>query len=149
MPFIHETASIAYHLYSRPGAWLPHDSRTHHEWLGEQIKQAHHNKKELIPVLQEFKEFIENNSRIYMYFTAMFQEVPYKHIYARDPTGRKQIRDYEHMLEVLNHVFGSAPVWTDSAQAVGMVGVPMCAILDYPISHHALTSIHQRLMDCL
>ena len=38
------------------------------------------------------------------------------------------------MLEVLNHVFGSAPVWTDSAQAVGMVGVPMCAILDYPMS---------------
>lgn len=69
-----------------------------------------------------------------MYFTAMFQEVPYKHQYRRDPTGRKQIRDYHHMLEVLNHVFGSAPVWTDAAQAVGMVGVPMCAILDYPMS---------------
>ncbi|KAH0271368.1 hypothetical protein KCU71_g18751, partial [Aureobasidium melanogenum] len=122
------------HQVSRPGAWLPTDHRTHHEWLGEQVKNAHKNKKPLIPVLQEFKEFIESNPRIYMYFTAMFDEVPYKHVYRRDPTGRKQIRDYEHMLEVLNHVFGSAPVWTDSAQAVGMVGVPMCAILDYPMS---------------
>ncbi|CAD0099581.1 unnamed protein product [Aureobasidium mustum] len=122
------------HQVSRPGAWLPTDHRTHHEWLGEQVKNAHKNKKPLIPVLQEFKEFIEGNPRIYMYFTAMFEEVPYKHVYRRDPTGRKQIRDYEHMLEVLNHVFGSAPVWTDSAQAVGMVGVPMCAILDYPMS---------------
>jgi len=122
------------HQVSRPGAWLPTDSRTHHEWLGEQVKNAHKHRKELIPVLQEFKEFIESTPRVYMYFTAMFEEVPYKHIYRKDPTGRKQIRDYKHMLEVLNHVFGSAPVWTDSAQAVGMVGVPMCAILDYPMS---------------
>lgn len=69
-----------------------------------------------------------------MYFTAMFNEVPYKHVYAKDPTGHRRIKDYNHMLEVLNHVFGSAPVWTDAAQAVGMVGVPMCAILDYPMS---------------
>lgn len=69
-----------------------------------------------------------------MYFTAMFEEVPYLHVYNKDPTGHRQIRDYKHMLEVLNHVFGSAPVWTDAAQQVGMVGVPMCAILDYPMS---------------
>lgn len=69
-----------------------------------------------------------------MYFTAMFDEVPYKHVYKKDPTGHRQIRDFQHMLEVLNHVFGQAPVWTDAAQQVGMVGVPMCAILDYPMS---------------
>ncbi|KAG9628507.1 hypothetical protein KCU98_g16385, partial [Aureobasidium melanogenum] len=68
------------HQVSRPGAWLPTDHRTHHEWLGEQVKNAHKNKKPLIPVLQEFKEFIESNPRIYMYFTAMFDEVPYKHV---------------------------------------------------------------------
>ncbi|KAK5445271.1 hypothetical protein LTS15_010052 [Exophiala xenobiotica] len=47
----------------------------------------------------------------------MYEEAPFKHVYRRDPTGHKQIRDYPHMLEVLNHVFGSAPVWTDAAQA--------------------------------
>lgn len=49
--------------------------------MGNQIEHAKNNKKELIPVLQEFKEFIEGNSRIYMYFVNMFQEVPMKHPY--------------------------------------------------------------------
>ncbi|KAK5948236.1 hypothetical protein OHC33_010784 [Knufia fluminis] len=119
---------------NRTGAWLSSDHRINHAWLAEQIDHASKKQKPLIPVMQEFKEFIESDPRIYMYFTAMFDEVPQKHVYRKDPTGRKQIRDYQHMLEVINHVFGSAPVWTDAAQAVGMVGVPMCAILDYPMS---------------
>ncbi|KAF2212153.1 hypothetical protein CERZMDRAFT_41164 [Cercospora zeae-maydis SCOH1-5] len=117
----------------KAGAWLPADHRIHEEWLDTQIGHAHNNKKELIPVLQEFKEFIEGNTRIYMLFVKMFEEVPQKHPYNKDPTGRTQIRDYHHLLEILNHVFGQAPTWIDAAANVGMVGVPMCAILDYPM----------------
>ncbi|KAK5202384.1 hypothetical protein LTR41_011863 [Exophiala xenobiotica] len=117
----------------RAGAWLPADHRAHKGWLNERIDQAEKYRKSFIPVLQEFKDFIESDPRRYMYFSAMFEEVPFKHVYQRDPTGHNQIRDYPHMLEVLNPVSGSAPVWTD-AQAVGMVVVPMCAILDYPMS---------------
>jgi len=61
----------------------------------------------------------------------MWDEIPRRPVYARDPTGRQQIRDFQHMLAVLNHTFGRAPEWTEAAQAVGMVGVPMCAIFDY------------------
>jgi len=86
-----------------------------------------------VPCLKEFKDFIEGNPRIYMYFNAMFDEVPAKAPYNKDPTGRKQIRDYKHMLEVLNHTFTTAPTWTEGAANVGMVGVPMCAIFDYPM----------------
>jgi len=121
------------HNKVKAGAWLPADHRIHHEWLGNQVEHAKNNKKELIPVLQEFKEFIEGNTRIYMLFTQMFQEVPVKHPYNKDPTGRKQIHDYHHLLEILNHTFGNAPQWIDAAANVGMVGVPMCAILDYPM----------------
>ena len=85
-------------------------------------------------MLHEFKTFIEETPRVYMYFTEMWDEVPRRPVYARDPTGQRQIRDYEHMLAVLNHTFGNAPEWTDAAQAVGMVGVPMCAIFDYAMS---------------
>lgn len=63
----------------------------------------------------------------------MFDEVPVKKPYNKDPTGHKQIRDYHHMLEVLNHTFSTAPHWTDAAANAGMVGVPMCAIFDYPM----------------
>ena len=37
------------------------------------------------------------------------------------------------MLEILNYTFTTAPHWTDAAANVGMVGVPMCAIFDYPM----------------
>jgi phosphatidylserine decarboxylase len=80
--------------------------------LGRQIDHIDkHGEKELVPVLQEFKEFIESNPRIYMYFTEMWDEIPSKPPYTKDPTGGSQIRDYEHMLQVLNHVFGTAPEW--------------------------------------
>ncbi|KAF2168696.1 hypothetical protein M409DRAFT_21437 [Zasmidium cellare ATCC 36951] len=121
------------HHVDKAGAWLPADHRIHQEWLSGQVEHAKQNRKELLPVLKEFKDFIESDTRIYMLFIQMFEEVPVKHPYNKDPTGRKQIRDYHHLLEVMNHTFTTAPQWTDSAQKVGMVGVPMCAILDYPM----------------
>ena len=104
-------------------------------------------------MLHEFKTFIEETPRVYMYFTEMWDEVPRKPIYARDPTGHRQIRDYEHMLAVLNHTFGGAPEWTQAAQAVGMVGVPMCAIFDYAmgtprfVKDRAQTKVNARQAD--
>ncbi|KAK3937161.1 hypothetical protein QBC46DRAFT_268149 [Diplogelasinospora grovesii] len=120
------------HRVHSHGAWLPADNRVHREWLGRHVDHVdRHGEQKLIPVLQEFKELIEGNSRIYMYFSEMWDEVPHKPPYNKDPTGGSQIRDYKHMLQVLNHVFGRAPEWTDAAASVGMVGVPMCAIFDY------------------
>ncbi|KAM0512355.1 hypothetical protein ACHAPE_008921 [Trichoderma viride] len=63
----------------------------------------------------------------------MFEEIPNKRPYWKDPTGTKQIRDYQHMLQVLNHIVSRAPEWTDAAESAGVVGVPFCAILDYPM----------------
>ncbi len=62
----------AEHHVSRADSWLPADHRIQHEWLGGQIDDARRNKKELVPVLQEFKEFIEGNSRVYMWFHSMY-----------------------------------------------------------------------------
>ena len=64
-----------------------------------------HPGKKLIPVLEEFKHLIETNARIYMYFTEMWEEIPRKPPYNKDPTGKSQIRSYTHMLQVLNYVF--------------------------------------------
>ncbi|KAJ9145338.1 Phosphatidylserine decarboxylase family protein [Pleurostoma richardsiae] len=113
------------------GQWLPEDSNIHREWLKRTIKHVDENPKELIPVLKEFKEFIEGNSRVYMYFVQMFDEIPKKPPYNKDPAGSGQVRDYHHMLKILNHVFSRAPEWSDAAENVGMVGVPMVAIFDY------------------
>ncbi|RYO83833.1 hypothetical protein DL763_007712 [Monosporascus cannonballus] len=134
------------HHVHRRGAWLPADHRMQHEWMKAQVEHVDkHPKKELIPALKEFKDFIETNPRIYMYFTEMWDEVPLKKPYYKDPTGeRKQIRDYRHMLDMLNHVFTKAPEWHDAAAGVGMVGVPMVSIFDYVM---ATPSGHAAFLD--
>ncbi|KAL2211850.1 hypothetical protein CC79DRAFT_1267631 [Sarocladium strictum] len=118
----------------KPGAWLPTDHRVHHKFLQRAASHADaHPPSKLTPALQEFQQLIENNTRVYMYFNQMFEEIPRKHPYWKDPTGTRQIRDWKHMLAVLNHIVTRAPEWTDAAESVGVVGVPMCAILDYPM----------------
>ncbi|KAJ7895570.1 phosphatidylserine decarboxylase family protein [Mycena olivaceomarginata] len=105
----------------KPGAWLPADHRVQHEWLYRQVDHVDkHGAKPLIPVLQEFKDLIERNARIYMFFTQMWDEIPRKPKYAMDPTGKRQIRDYVHMLDVLNHILTKGPEWTDAAAGVGI-----------------------------
>ncbi|KAK2591585.1 hypothetical protein QQS21_010713 [Conoideocrella luteorostrata] len=121
-----------HHHVHKPGAWLPADHRVHRKYLSNVTKHVDSQKGEkLTPALKEFKHLIESNTRIYMYFVQMFDEIPRKHPYWKDPTGTKQIRNYEHMLQVLNHIVTRAPEWTEAAESVGMVGVPFCAILDY------------------
>ncbi|KAI1774397.1 Phophatidylserine decarboxylase-domain-containing protein [Hypoxylon cercidicola] len=134
------------HFTNRHGAWLPADHRVQHQWLKTQIEHVDKSpKQELIPVLQQFKKLIEGNSRIYMYFNQMWEEIPLKKPYNKDPTGTKrQIRDYRHMLAVLNHIFTQAPQWTDAAYGVGMVGVPMVGIFDYVM---ATPSGHAAFLD--
>ncbi|UNI22491.1 Phosphatidylserine decarboxylase [Purpureocillium takamizusanense] len=133
-----------YRVY-KPGAWLPADHRIHREYLRRVNVHVESNKdEELTPAIAEFKRFIESTPRVYMYFVQMFEEIPRKHPYWRDPTGSRQIRDYDHMLRVLNHIVTRAPEWTDAAEGAGVVGVPMCALFDYPM---ATASGHAAFLD--
>jgi len=63
----------------------------------------------------------------------MFEEISVKKPYAQDPTGNKQVRDYKHMLQLMNHVLTRAPEWSDRAYGVGMVGTPFNSIVDWPM----------------
>ena len=113
---------------------MPQDHRVHQEWLGSIVDHVDKNAKELHPVLQEFKALIENNTRIYLLFCSMFEQVPNKKPYSRDPTGRhRQVRDYDHMLHLLNHILTTAPSWNDKSHRVGLVGLPINALLDWPM----------------
>ncbi|KAH0183189.1 hypothetical protein KCV03_g9895, partial [Aureobasidium melanogenum] len=121
------------HHIHRVGDWLPGDHRVHREWLGGIIDHVDKNPKDLHPVLKEFKELIEGNTRIYMLFNTMFEQVPTKKPYVNNPTGHPQIRGYQHFLQVLNHILTTTPHWNDQSEKVGMVGVPINAVLDWPM----------------
>lgn len=111
---------------------MPPDHDSHHKWVGGVI--AHVDKKEdqeLHPVLKEFKHLIESNTRVYLLVASMFAEVPKNRHYCTDPTGCPQIRGYHHMLRVLNYLITTAPSWNDFSLKVGLVGLPINAVLDW------------------
>jgi len=120
-------------LESRVGGWLPTDHRIHKQWLKDVVDHVDSNPKELLPVIKEFQDLIENNTRLYLLFNSMFDEIPKKKPYTKDPSGHVQIRDYKHMLALLNHLLTQAPQWSTKSENAGMVGVPINAIFDWPM----------------
>jgi phosphatidylserine decarboxylase len=75
---------------------MPKDHRVHQEWLSGVINHVQSNPTDLHPVLKEFKDLIEKNTRVYLLVQSMFQQVPNKHPYNKDPTGNvNRIKDYE------------------------------------------------------
>lgn len=115
--------------------WNPPQEITHPTWLKNLIKDADADLRPLSDALVELKEIIENDSVLYMLFSLMFQEVPRKPPYNKDPTGSKQIQDYHHMLRVFNHAMTRGPPWMYSTPGQrGLVGFPFSAVLDWPMA---------------
>ena len=129
MPNIHKRIAN----YTRTGGWLPQDHRAHKAWLGGVIDYVDQNPNELHPVLQKCKDMIEGDTRIYLLFCQMFEQIPKKHPYNKDPSGHRQVRDYQHMLQVLNYLLTTAPSWSGEAEKVHVVGLPINALLDWPM----------------
>ncbi len=114
----------------RIGKWLPEDHLLLKAWLDGLVKYVDSNPKPLHPVLEEFKALIESDAQIYMLFHQMFEEVPTKPPYNKDPTKQApQVRDYVHMLELFNAIMTRAPEFNET----GLVGFPINAILDWPM----------------
>lgn len=113
----------------RVGKWLPSDQRVMDRWRDNLIKEVDANPQPLLPVVQDFKNLIEGDAEIYMLFHQMFEELPRKAQFRTTPTGTPQVRDYEHMLALINNILTTAPAFDQT----GLVGFPINAILDWPM----------------
>ena len=129
----------------RVGEWLPSDQAILQKWLQKHIeevdgivglpKAGSQDDDEpdvsypLHPVVQQFKESIEGNPEITMFFHQMFSEIPKTKKYEKTPTGKCQVRNYHHMLQLINHILTKAPEFNET----GLVGFPINAILDWPM----------------
>jgi phosphatidylserine decarboxylase len=113
----------------RVGKWLPSDQAFLTRWLAAIIEKTELEAKALQPVIADFQDLIESDGEIYMLFHQMFEQVPRKPPYNRDPAGKPQVRDYHHMLQLLNTVMTHAPEFDQS----GLVGCPINTILDWPM----------------
>lgn len=117
----------------RVGQWLPSDQAHLNKWLQMHIKNVDANPGKLHPVIAEFKDLIETDPVIFMLFHQMFEEVPRKPQFRRTPAGAPQIRDYRHMLLLINAIMTTAPEYNTT----GLVGFPINAILDWPMGTQA------------
>ncbi len=121
----------------RVGKWLPSDQAVLNDWMQNLINEVDNSNAELLPEVAGLKEMIERDPELYMYFNQMFEQVPESAKFKNDPTGKPQVRDYHHMLQLINHVMTKAPGFNKS----GLVGFPINAILDWPMGTQAGTAV--------
>jgi phosphatidylserine decarboxylase len=111
----------------RVGEWLPSDHAFLAKWLEAMIQKTHSEPRSLHPVIADFQALIESDPAIFMLFSQMFEQVPRRRPYNSDPTGKPQVRDYRHMLQLLNTIMTHAPEF----DRTGLVGCPINTIFDW------------------
>jgi phosphatidylserine decarboxylase len=119
--------------YRGIGKWLPQDPEVTRKWLDKLVVHVDEHPRDFQPVIKEFQQLIEGDPVLTYLFTTMFTQIPNKQPYMNNPEGQPQVRDYMHMLELLNHTITRPPPWSDVGSQIGLVGVPMNAILDWPM----------------
>ena len=115
------------HIPYRVGEWLPSDHAFLARWLESMVQKTHAEPKALHPVIADLQDLIESDPELFMLFNQMFEQVPRRPPYNKDPTGKPQVRDYRHMLELLNTIMTHAPAF----DRTGLVGCPINSILDW------------------
>jgi phosphatidylserine decarboxylase len=111
----------------RVGGWLPSDQAFLERWLEAIIRETQAEQKALHPCIAGLQHLVESDAGIFMLFNQMFEQVPRKPPYNKDPTGKPQVRDFPHMLQLLNAVMTRAPEFDRS----GLVGCPINTIIDW------------------
>jgi phosphatidylserine decarboxylase len=120
------TAAVSF----RVGGWLPSDQQVLENWLdGLMAKTEADGDVPLLPVVDEFRQLIEQDPEIYMLFAFMLTQTSQK----RTPADKPQVKTVDHLLKLFNHVMTHAPEYDDT----GLVGFPINAILDWAMGTHA------------
>jgi len=83
-----ETPTLVPH---RRGGWLPSNHHILEAWVTKKIDEVSKGKLPLLPVMEDFKNFIERDPVIYMGFHQMFDQIPTKPPYDQQPDGKPQV----------------------------------------------------------
>ena len=117
------STTVAY----RVGDCLPSNQEALNLWLADLMLECEECPQPLHPVIEEFKELIENDPEIYILVHEMIAQVPDSAKFKANPIGGPQIRDYHQMLQMINAVLTKAPEFNET----DLVGFPINAILDW------------------
>ncbi|KAE8375423.1 Phophatidylserine decarboxylase-domain-containing protein [Aspergillus bertholletiae] len=142
------------------GHWMPENIELRRAWLSHlldktktEIPRRLDNNEEN-PV-ETFRKLIENNPTLYMLAHSMFEELPEKAPYDRDPTTlRKQVRNYKTMLYLFNTLLTEVPEYflnENPTVPSGLIGFPFNIIVDWPMGTPSGRQffLDQRVNECL
>ncbi|KAH7337317.1 Phophatidylserine decarboxylase-domain-containing protein [Rhizoctonia solani] len=120
----------------RVGGWLPKEPRVveqHVSRLLDRVERERYSIEQLHPTIIEFKHLIDTTPALRKAFNEMFEQVPTRPPYDKDPTLKSQIRDYDTMFRAFNYIITHSIPHEDHA----FVGFPINAILNWPMGTDA------------
>ncbi|KAG7094736.1 hypothetical protein E1B28_005554 [Marasmius oreades] len=87
------------------------------------------------PVIREFRELVEGDPILFKNCSQMFGGRPDTPPNDKD-SQKSQVRDYIHMLELLNYILTRAPEWENND--MGQMGIlPILALVEWPMNTSA------------
>lgn len=98
------------------------------KWLLQLLQEVDREPQTLHLVLVEVQHLIESNTRIYMLFQEMFQEIddcPY------------EVHSYQELLQVLNHIITRGPAWSHDLLQTDSTGLTILVVVDRVKVHRA------------
>lgn len=117
------------------GHWLPKDRADIKKWLAIKLEQLDKTDSvTLDPSIVALKELVAASPDLTKLSQDMFTQIP--PAYKDDPTGKPQVPDFNKMLGLVNMILKEGPQWfhlIDPPTAMGLIGFPINAILDWPM----------------
>ncbi|WQF75432.1 Putative L-tryptophan decarboxylase PsiD [Colletotrichum destructivum] len=116
--------------------WMPHECKAIQMWVAQKVREAENQKldNELDPSLVSFQRLVYNDPTISRLADDMFTEASAR--YPLDPEEQPAIQSFRQFLQVVNIIMQSGPEFYDkpgSDNAMGFVGFPINALLDWPM----------------
>jgi phosphatidylserine decarboxylase len=103
-------------------------------WLNDLVNYVDDRKNNnvLCPTVQSLRDLIESKAEIQKLASGMWEEAPIIYTEDKDFLSKKLVRDYNHMLQLLNVVVQEvAPSWCSIGLTSGLVGAPFATILQW------------------
>ncbi|MCJ1457316.1 hypothetical protein MMC28_007683 [Mycoblastus sanguinarius] len=113
------------------GGWLPEDPTELHKWVTKIAQTVRDSPPARSKVVQDLEDLINKDPEIYMLFNEMLSEVPSKYADPKHPNRVWPIGDVPTLLNSLDLILTTAPLWTDNDP---QIGTPINALLCWPMA---------------
>ena len=111
------------------GQWLDSDQAAFAGWMARLGHAADEQQDALHPALQDFRDSVEQDPGLFIQINQMFEQLPSTPQFQQDPTGNPQVRNFLHLLHMINVVLTTPPQFNQT----GITGLPINAMLAWPM----------------